>query len=293
MIAVRLLQAAALAASLADAAGGFRVEAPSGPVLLGRRFELVVRGPLEPGDRLAADAPAAGLSAGEPGLLEGPDGRELRWPLRATGEGEFTLTGLAIEREGERHALPDVPVAVVLDLPPGELPEVAAPLPPVRVPYAPADLRPFLLGVPLALLLLALLVARASRPVRPPRPAPRPPELVAAQALANLRGRLPRTRDEVPAFVVEVSDVLRTYVEERFGVRAPESTTEEFLPLAAAHPALSDQRAMLDGFLHQCDLVKFAGLRPDPAGMPEVLAAAERFVDTTGGLPATPAEAAA
>jgi hypothetical protein len=293
VIAGRLLQAAALAVALLDTAEGFRVEAPSGPVLLGRRFELVVRGPLEPGDRLAADAPGAGLSAGEPGLLEGAQGRELRWPLRALGEGEFTLTGLAVERDGERHALPDVPVSVVLDLPPGELPEVAAPLPPVRVPYAPADLRPFLLGVPLALLLLALVVARASRPVRPPRPAPRPPELVAAQALANLRGRLPRTRDEVPPFVVEVSGVLRSYIEERFAVRAPECTTEEFLPLAAAHPALADQRGMLGGFLHQCDLVKFAGLRPDPAGMPEVLAAAERFVDTTGGLPATPAEAAA
>ncbi len=288
-----MIAALLLAAALAGAVDDFRVEPASGPVLLGRRFELVVRGPLQAGDRLLADAPGAGLAADEPGLAEGPDGRALRWPLRALHEGEFTLTGLFVERSGERHALPDVPVTVVLDLPPGELPEVAAPLAPVRVPYAPANLLPFLLGVPAALALLALLVARASRPVRPPRPAPRPPELVAAEALARLRGRLPRTRDEVPAFVVEVSGVLRTYTEERFGLRAPESTTEEFLSLAAAHPALADQREMLGGFLAQCDLVKFAGVRPDPRGMPDVLAAAERFVDTTGGLPATPGDLSA
>jgi hypothetical protein len=33
------------------------------------------------------------------------------------------------------------------------------------------------------------------------------------------------TEAEVERFYVEVSDVLRTYVEERFGLRAPERTT--------------------------------------------------------------------
>jgi len=280
-----LLLAALGALAPAPAADGWRVVAPQEAVLLGRRFELLVEGALQPGDALAVPEAPAGLAAGEPSLEEGPRGLRLRWPLRALREGRYVLSGLALARGAERHALPDVPLEVALDLPAGAVPAVAAPLPPLRVPYAPADLLPFALGVPAALALIALLVARAARPVAPPPVRPRPPELLAAEALARLRGRLPRTRDEVPAFVVEASGVLRLYIEERFGLRAPESTTEEFLPLAAAHPALAGQRDMLAGFLAQCDLVKFAGLRPEPSGMPALLDAAQRFVDTTGGLP--------
>jgi hypothetical protein len=114
-----------------------------------------------------------------------------------------------------------------------------------------------------------------------PPPPPRPPELVAAEALARLRGRLPRSHDEVPAFVVEVSGVLRAYIEARFGLHAPESTTEEFLPTATAHPALAGHREMLARFLTGCDLVKFARHRPEPASMGELLATAEGFVEAT------------
>jgi hypothetical protein len=261
--------------------GELRVTASESPVLLGRRFDLVVSGALPDGATLATPELPAGLAAEPPRLVSTSAGGELRWPLRALREGDYLLAGLAVEAGGERRALPDVPLSVVLDLPPGEVPEVAAALAPVRVPYAPADLLPFLIGVPLLLLALAWVVARAGRVVSVPPPPPRPPELVAAEALARLRGRLPRSHDEVPAFVVEVSAVLRTYIEGRFGLRAPEETTEEFLPLVAAHPALAGQRDTLAQFLTGCDLVKFARHRPEPASMAALLATAEGFVEVT------------
>ncbi len=277
-----LLAAAALLAPDGGAPGGeLRVTLPDAPVLLGRRFELVVSGPLPDGATLATPELPAGLAGEPPRRIAAEAGGELRWPLRALREGDYVLSGLAVEGGGEHHALPDVPLSIVLDLPPGELPEVAAPLPPVRVPYAPADLWPFLVGIPLLLGVLALLVARAGRVVVVPPPPPRPPELLAAEALARLRGRLPRSHDEVPAFVVEVSGVLRGYIEGRFALRAPEETTEEFLPLAAAHPALAGQRDVLARFLQGCDLVKFARHRPAPATMADLLATAEGFVEAT------------
>jgi len=151
----------------------------------------------------------------------------------------------------------------------------------VRVPYAPAPLLPVAAVLGAILLLLGWLAMRAGRVVVVPPPPPRPPELVAAEALARLRGRLPRSHDEVPAFVVEVSAVLRAYIEARFAVRAPESTTEEFLPAATAHPALAGHRDMLRGFLTGCDLVKFARHRPEPSSMASLLANAEGFVEAT------------
>ena len=287
MIAL-LAALALLAPSTPD--GELRVAGPEGPVLLGRRFEVVVSGPLPDGATLAVPELPEGLAGAPPGLTASAAGAQLRWPLRALREGDYVLKGLAVEGGGESHALPDVPLSVVLDLPPGELPEVAAALPPVRVPYAPADLRWIAAGLLAGLALIGLFVARAGRPVVVPPPLPRPPELLAAEALARLRGRLPRTHDEVPGFVVEVSGVLRGYIEGRFGLHAPEETTEEFLPLAAAHPALAGQRDRLAAFLTGCDLVKFARHRPEPSSMGALLADAEGFVETTALL-ASPAAA--
>jgi hypothetical protein len=111
-----------------------------------------------------------------------------------------------------------------------------------------------------------------------------PPHVKAQRALARLRTAPRATSAQVEAFYVDVSDVLRTYLEERFGLRAPERTTEEFLhDLEVGDQLAREHRAELERFLSQCDLVKFAGAVP---GEPEHLATfalAEAFVHTTAG----------
>lgn len=84
------------------------------------------------------------------------------------------------------------------------------------------------------------------------------------------------------AWYVELSDVVRRYIEERFALRAPELTTEEFLleagrsaDLTAAH------RELLSAFLASCDRVKFARYSPGEEESREALEVARRFLNET------------
>ncbi|HEY3356539.1 MAG TPA: hypothetical protein VGQ83_25030, partial [Polyangia bacterium] len=105
---------------------------------------------------------------------------------------------------------------------------------------------------------------------------------VARARLARLEGRGLPGPAEADAWYVELSDIVRRYLEDRYGVRAPELTTEEFLREARALAALTDSdRALLSRFLEGCDRVKFAGYRPDDAESRAALETARRLIDQT------------
>ncbi len=104
-----------------------------------------------------------------------------------------------------------------------------------------------------------------------------PPHEAALRALRELAaGDLPE--HDLLAFHHAVAAVVRTFLEQRFGVRAPERTTEELMLILAEAQWLDDfQRRSLHTFLTCCDQVKFAGARPD-AGVSRAL------IDTAGEL---------
>jgi len=106
-------------------------------------------------------------------------------------------------------------------------------------------------------------------------------ELARAELDALLAGGLP-SEGTMDAFYVQLSLLVRTYLEDRFGLRSPELTTQEFLTEMGRSPDLarSHQRLLRD-FLEQADLVKFAGLRPGAAAVSESIAAAQRFLEET------------
>jgi hypothetical protein len=92
-------------------------------------------------------------------------------------------------------------------------------------------------------------------------------------------------------FCILVSDTVRTYLEERFDLRAPERTTEEFLDELRSSALLSlNQKQTLGEFLMSCDLVKFARYQPGEAELKSLHAAAVRLVKETE--PPSPDEAA-
>jgi len=82
-------------------------------------------------------------------------------------------------------------------------------------------------------------------------------------------------------FFVELSGILRTYIERRFDVRAPELTTEEFLLQAATNDALTGHRGRLKEFLSLADQVKFATYRPPGDDVDQSVNVVRQFVRET------------
>ena len=125
---------------------------------------------------------------------------------------------------------------------------------------------------------------------------------VARQALDGLLAGGRPDADGMDAFYVALSQIVRTYLEDRFGLRSPELTTQEFLTEMGRSPDLArSHQQLLRDFLTQADLVKFAGHRPDASAVDESTGAAERFLEETRdqvlgsqlGADAAPAEGAA
>ena len=167
----------------------------------------------------------------------------------------------------------------------GAAPE--APAEPFRPPFS---WRPWLwLPAVLAVVLLAWLLLRRARnrDLSAPSSVPLPAHVAALRELERLRAAPRDSREEIDAYYVAVSAVLRRYIEDRFGLRAPERTTEEFLRELEFHqrdgrrvfaPA---ERDALARFLEQCDLVKFANQVPGPDVHEAVRATAVEVVEAT------------
>lgn len=103
------------------------------------------------------------------------------------------------------------------------------------------------------------------------------------EAVAQLRALQDRGAPDAAkadAWFVELSSIVRRYLEHRYEIRAPELTTEEFLLVATARPELTEEhRGLLTSFLERCDRVKFAGYRPDAAESLATLTAARGFIE--------------
>ena len=88
--------------------------------------------------------------------------------------------------------------------------------------------------------------------------------------------------DKPKPFCILVSDAVRLYLEERFGLRAPERTTEEFLTDLSRSAALTDlQKASMKDFLSACDMVKFAKYEPQRPELEMLYNSALRLIEET------------
>jgi hypothetical protein len=104
----------------------------------------------------------------------------------------------------------------------------------------------------------------------------------ATQRLQRLRERRPKSAAEIDSYYVEASAILREYIGERFALRAPEMTTEEFLNAPQTARALhASHRDLLSEFLTHCDMVKFACHMPTASDRERLLEAATIFLEET------------
>lgn len=80
-------------------------------------------------------------------------------------------------------------------------------------------------------------------------------------------------------FSIRVSNILRGYVTEQYGLPLTRQTSVEFLEQLARNQQFSgDEKTLLQDFLNRCDLIKFARYQATSADSRMLLEEATRFV---------------
>jgi hypothetical protein len=126
-------------------------------------------------------------------------------------------------------------------------------------------------------------------PAAPPRPA----HEIAYEALERLLASDRLARGLVKEFYIELAEIVRRYLEARFGVDTFERTTGEILEALRAARVSVKANAMTAEILQACDLVKFAKHRPGDDETRRAVEAAYRLVDETKPGVAAPVPLAA
>lgn len=105
-------------------------------------------------------------------------------------------------------------------------------------------------------------------------------------AAARARARLAETWawvEQPERFCTRLSEVVRVYLEERFGLKAPDQTTEEFLASLSRSAVLdAGLKPLLEEFLTRCDWAKFAQGDPGRTECERLHQMASDLVDRTG-----------
>ncbi len=115
-------------------------------------------------------------------------------------------------------------------------------------------------------------------PTAPPIPA----HVLAFRALEKLKGKGLLEKDECNPFYTELSLILRGYLGGRFNLNAPDETTEEIVEELSTSPDLTGtQRNILQDFMRQADMVKFAKGHPDRTTMESAFDTTKQFVTET------------
>jgi len=159
--------------------------------------------------------------------------------------------------------------------------------PPVELPRRAGAWPYWLLGVGLLVAcgVTGLVVWRRRR-ARPGETARRPAHEIAYSELESLLAGKLVEKGQTKAFYIALSDILRHYIENRFGMHAPERTTEEFLTeLRSTDVLAASHKDILEDFLRRCDMVKFAEHQPSTGEIQKIFDACKRFIVETEEKP--------
>lgn len=237
------------------------------------------------------------LSASEvpPALQLAPETPVKVYRLTALKPGIWKLPArtLRLREDGQEEGGLPVPAILyeALPLPEGTVPGIDA----LADPASLAALLPRrhlgwlgLIGIATAAMLTVLMwyyrkAARKSAPAT----SPLPPWETALRWLEDLRRRNWPMLGKVELYYVDLSAILRYYIQDRFGVNAPEMTTQECVEALASSGLDSPSVEALKGLLRHCDQVKFAGLLPGVPEMEARLEAAAAFIRQTIPAPGT------
>jgi hypothetical protein len=213
---------------------------------------------------------------------------ESRYSITSFRLGEHVVSTGTISCAVGNHtyttSFPGVTLSVQTSLP-KDTPSEIADIKPVQ--KLPGRVPPWLyvtLGAALAAFLIGLITSKLwkNRENIIPKPPPTPPHVAALKALEYLKAQGLLEKGECNPFYTELSMILRTYLEGRFRLNAPDETTEEIVEEMSKSPELnSAQRNILQDFMRQADMVKFAKGHPDRSTMEAAFSTTKQFVEET------------
>ncbi|MBK6408638.1 MAG: hypothetical protein IPF78_02865 [Flavobacteriales bacterium] len=137
-------------------------------------------------------------------------------------------------------------------------------------------------GAAMLTALIIFLVRRSRRPKPPVPEAPKAPLHVRTLlALEALQQKKLWEQDRTKDYYIELTDILRSYIEERYGIPALEQTTDELLAGLRLSSMPTAPREQLAQLLRLADMVKFAKWKALPTENEQVMASAIRLVQET------------
>ncbi len=159
-------------------------------------------------------------------------------------------------------------------------------IPPRSAPVTFAELLPWLVIVLITAVIVYLLARFLPRnPLRrfvKPQPPPVPAHITAMKELQTLRNEELWQKGEIKEYYSRLSDILRRYIDNRFGISSPELTTDETVRmLHRAAVTTTGQMTLVKEVLSLSDMVKFAKYIPEDVVNESMLENAVRFVEET------------
>jgi hypothetical protein len=158
---------------------------------------------------------------------------------------------------------------------------------PLDVPYSWREFIPYIVG---GIVLLIAIIAgiilwrkyRKQKPVVVERPKPKDPAHIwARKELKKLEEEKLWQGDNVKLYYSRLTDILRFYLEYRYGWYAMESTTEEIQNEIENYNLKEKAKENLLSTLRTADLVKFAKMIPMPDANIKAMESAYKFIDFT------------
>ena len=138
----------------------------------------------------------------------------------------------------------------------------------MRTPVNAQEVFPYFLGL-LALALLVIVIIFIVRKIRrkdikaPEIVSSEPAEVIALRQLQQIKVEKPWIQKPVKMYYINLTDILRHYIERRYNIMALEQTTDEILKDLKRTGSAANNLEKLASILKLADLVKFAKLIPD------------------------------
>lgn len=134
------------------------------------------------------------------------------------------------------------------------------------------------------------IVSRKKNPFAAPAPKPVPPYEKALADLNQLHSENLCETGREKEFYTRLTDILRVYLQGRFGVNAMEMTSTQIREVIDSREETRLSRENMNRVLETADFVKFAKVRPLPDDNVQAFNSALRFVEDTKPAPATDPE---